>query len=419
MQRPQTREFILAISLPLINFEIVSNPPFGKKNSSNTRPARVALIGARGYTGQALINLLNAHEHMDLCHVSSRELAGQKLKGYEKRDITYENLTADDVRKMEEKGQIDCWVMALPNGIWHLFATVRPFLTSLDAGVCKPYVDAIDSVGRKESVIVDLSADYRFTDNWTYGLPELVDRAIIAKATRISNPGCYATAAQLGIAPLLPHISSPPTVFGVSGYSGAGTKPSPKNNVENLTNNLIPYSLTDHIHEREISSQLGTEVAFIPHVAAWFQGIHHTISIPLKQKLTSREIRNLYQERYAGEPLVRIVGEPPSVKAISGTHGVEVGGFGVHSSGARVVSCSLIDITFFVKYPAHVATAHRALAVDRALSLTYKQVVNVTIDNLLKGAATQAQQNMNLALGYAEFEGIPLKEKGSGGMASF
>ena len=337
MPRLRTRKSVLAVRLPLINFEIIRNPPFGTKNSSNTKPARVALIGARGYTGQALINLLNAHEHMDLCHVSSRELAGQKLKGYEKRDITYENLTADDVRKMEEKGQIDCWVMALPNGIRHLFAIVHLFLT-LNTGVCKPYVDAIDAVGRKESVIVDLSADYRFTENWTYGLPELVDRAIIAKATRISNPGCYATAAQLGIAPLLPHISSPPTVFGVSGYSGAGTKPSPKNNVENLTNNLIPYSLTDHIHEREISSQLGTEVAFVPHVASWFQGIHHTINIPLREKLTSREIRNLYQDRYAGEPLVRIVGEPPSVKAISGTHGVEVGGFGVHSSGARVVS---------------------------------------------------------------------------------
>ena len=117
MRRPQTRKFALAPRLPLIDFETFSNPPFGKKNSSNTKPARVALIGARGYTGQALINLLNTHENMDLCHVSSRELAGQKLKGYEKRDITYENLTADDVRKMEEKGQIDCWVMALPNGI--------------------------------------------------------------------------------------------------------------------------------------------------------------------------------------------------------------------------------------------------------------------------------------------------------------
>ncbi|CZS98777.1 hypothetical protein WAI453_001830 [Rhynchosporium graminicola] len=330
------------------------NPPFGSKNSSNTRPAKVALIGARGYTGQALISLLNAHPNMDLRHVSSRELAGQKLKGYEKRDITYENLSAEDVRRMEEAGDIDCWVMALPNG------------------VCKPFVDAVnEGKGPQNSVIVDLSADYRFDNKWTYGLPELVKRSDISKATRISNPGCYATAAQLGIAPLVPFLGGQPTVFGVSGYSGAGTKPSPKNDVENLTGNIIPYSLTDHIHEREISSQLGVEVAFIPHVAVWFQGIHHTISIPLKQSMTSRDIRNLYQERYAGERLVKVIGEAPSVKNISGKHGVEIGGFGVHSSGKRVVVCA-------------------------------------TIDNLLKGAATQCLQNMNLALGFAEYEGIPL-----------
>ncbi|MCJ1476197.1 Protein arg-6, mitochondrial [Lambiella insularis] len=330
------------------------NPPFGSKNSSNTEVAKVALIGARGYTGQALINLLSAHPNMDLRHVSSRELAGQKLKGYEKRDIIYENLSADDVRRMEENGEIDAWVMALPNG------------------VCKPYVNAIEQVGYNKSVIVDLSADYRFDSKWTYGLPELVNRSDIAKATRISNPGCYATAAQIGIAPLLPHLGGQPTVFGVSGYSGAGTKPSPKNDVANLTNNLIPYSLTDHIHEREISTQLGQSVAFIPHVAVWFQGIHHTISIPLSQTMTSRDIRNLYQERYAGEKLVKVVGEAPLVKAISGKHGLEVGGFGVHSSGKRVV-------------------------------------VVATIDNLLKGAATQCLQNMNLALGYGEYEGIPLE----------
>ncbi|KAH8811618.1 hypothetical protein F5884DRAFT_282458 [Xylogone sp. PMI_703] len=330
------------------------NPPFGNKNASNTTPARVALIGARGYTGQALINLMNSHPYMDLRHVSSRELAGQKLKGYDKREITYESLTPEDVRRMEENGEIDCWVMALPNN------------------VCKPFVDAInEGSGAQKSVIVDLSADYRFDNNWTYGLPELVNRQAIARATRISNPGCYATAAQLGIAPLLPFISSQPTVFGVSGYSGAGTKPSPKNDVENLKDNIVPYSLTDHIHEREISTQLGTEVAFIPHVAIWFQGIHHTISIPLKQSMTSRDIRNLYQERYAGEKLVKVIGEPPSVKAISGKHGVEIGGFGVHSSGKRVVVCA-------------------------------------TIDNLLKGAATQCLQNMNLALGFGEYEGIPL-----------
>ncbi|KAF2668907.1 bifunctional acetylglutamate kinase/N-acetyl-gamma-glutamyl-phosphate reductase [Microthyrium microscopicum] len=328
------------------------NPPYGNKQRSRDWPAKVALIGARGYTGQALIDLLNRHPNMDLRHVSSRELAGKKLQGYTKRDITYENLSAEDVRKLADSGTIDVWVMALPNG------------------VCAPFVEAIDQSG-SDSLIVDLSADYRFDSKWTYGLPELVDRAEIANAKRIANPGCYATAAQVGIAPLLEHLGGQPSIFGVSGYSGAGTKPSPKNDTENLKNNIIPYSLVDHIHEREVSAQLGTEVAFMPHVAAWFQGIHHTISIPLNKKMTARDIRNLYQDRYAGEKLVKVIGESPSVKNIAGRHGVDVGGFAVHSSGKRVV-------------------------------------VNATIDNLLKGAATQCLQNMNLALGYGEYDGIPL-----------
>jgi N-acetyl-gamma-glutamyl-phosphate reductase / acetylglutamate kinase len=271
------------------------NPPLGAKNSSNEKPSKVAIIGARGYTGKALIDLINRHPALDLRHVSSRELKGQKLEGYTKRDITYENLSVEDVRQMAEKGDVDCWVMALPNG------------------VCKPFVDAIDQVA-KDQVIVDLSADYRFDSSWTYGLPELVDRSAIARAKRISNPGCYATAAQLGIAPLLPHLGGEPTVFGVSGYSGAGTKPSPKNDVGNLTDNIIPYSLTDHIHEREISDQLKTPIGFIPHVAVWFQGIHHTINIPLAQEMSSRDIRNIYQERYAGEKLLKVIGEAPLVR---------------------------------------------------------------------------------------------------------
>ena len=234
------------------------NPPLGAKNASNSQPSKVALIGARGYTGQALISLLNAHPNMDLRHVSSRELNGKKLQGYDKRDISYENLSPDDVQRMASDGEIDCWVMALPNGI------------------CKPFVDAVNqgNTGKGGNVIVDLSADYRFDNGWTYGLPELFNRSKIAQATRISNPGCFATAAELGIAPLVPFLGGQPTVFGVSGYSGAGTKPSPKNDVANLTNNIIPYSLTGHIHEKEISYQLGTSIAFIPHVAVWFQGIH-------------------------------------------------------------------------------------------------------------------------------------------------
>jgi N-acetyl-gamma-glutamyl-phosphate reductase/acetylglutamate kinase len=231
------------------------NPPYGDKQKSRDYPARVALIGARGYTGQALIDLLNRHPNMDLRHVSSRELAGKKLQGYTKRDIIYENLSPEDVRRLADSGTIDCWVMALPNG------------------VCAPFVEAIDQSG-KDTLIVDLSADYRFDDSWTYGLPELVDRSTIAQARRIANPGCYATAAQIGIAPLVDFLGGQPSVFGVSGYSGAGTKPSPKNDVDNLANNIIPYSLVDHIHEREISRRLDTPVAFMPHVAMWFQGIH-------------------------------------------------------------------------------------------------------------------------------------------------
>lgn len=330
------------------------NPPLEKSN--NTKPAKVALIGARGYTGQALIDLINKHPYLELSHVSSRELAGKPLAGYDKKSIVYDNLQVEDIRRLEERGDVDVWVMALPNG------------------VCKPFVDAIDTAkSAQKSVIIDLSADYRFDESgeWLYGLPELGDRTKYVKSRKISNPGCYATAAQIAIAPILEHVGGgQPSVFGVSGYSGAGTKPSPKNDIKVLSDNLIPYSLTDHIHEREVSRQLGTQIAFTPHVAQWFQGISHTISIPLKTKLTSRDIRNLYQDRYAGEKLIHVTGEAPLVKDISGKHGVVVGGFGVSSRQDRVV-------------------------------------VVATIDNLLKGAATQCLQNINLAMGYGEYDGIP------------
>jgi N-acetyl-gamma-glutamyl-phosphate reductase/acetylglutamate kinase len=134
------------------------NPPMGKQNASNTKPSRVALIGARGYTGQALITLLNSHPRFELTYVSSRELAGKTLEGYTRggKDITYQNLGVEDIRRMEENNEVDCWVMALPNG------------------VCKPFVDAVDQVGSGKSVIVDLSADYRFDDRWIYGLPGML-----------------------------------------------------------------------------------------------------------------------------------------------------------------------------------------------------------------------------------------------------
>ncbi|KAI1307525.1 N-acetyl-gamma-glutamyl-phosphate reductase [Xylaria venustula] len=326
------------------------NPPLGKKNASNEAPSRIGLIGARGYTGQALVDLLNEHPNMDIRHVSSRQLNGEELKGYSKRKIIYENLDPEEVAQLDKDGKVDCWVMALPNG------------------VCQPFVQAL---GQSSSLIIDLSADYRFDATWGYGLPELIQRSKIAQSTRISNPGCYATGSQLALAPIVEHLGGVPTVFGVSGYSGAGTKPSPKNDVELLHDNLMPYSLTGHIHEREISHHLGAPTSFIPHCAPWFRGIHLTINIPLNKTMTARDIRQIYQDRYAGEKLVKIVGEAPLVKSIQNKHDVEIGGFAVDSTGKRVVICA-------------------------------------TIDNLLKGAATQCLQNMNLALGYDEYQGIPI-----------
>lgn len=332
-----------------------SNPNPPRKEASNTKRGKVALIGARGYVGQNLISLIDNHPHLELALVSSRELNGQRLAGYNKGNVFYSNLQTEDILELEKNKEIDIWVMALPNG------------------VCKPFVEALESVEGSTSKIIDLSADYRFdtTGDWVYGLPELVDRSLISQARKISNPGCYATAAQIAISPMVKYADGTPTVFGVSGYSGAGTKPSKKNDVNYLTDNLVPYSLTDHIHEKEVSKQLGLDIAFIPHVASWFQGISATVSIPIKPKsLTAREIRQIYQERFQGERLVTVTGEAPVVKDISGKHGVEVGGFAVNSAENRVV-------------------------------------VVATIDNLLKGAATQCLQNINLAMGYGEYDGIP------------
>lgn len=325
-----------------------------KPEGTSKSPGRVALIGARGYTGKNLISLIDNHPHLEVAHVSSRELKGQKLDYYNKANLVYEALQIDDIKNLESQGDVDFWVMALPNK------------------VCEPFVEAIESVHGK-SKIVDLSADHRFVPEteWAYGLPELNDRDKIAAAKKIANPGCYATGSQVALAPLSQYITGLPTVFGVSGYSGAGTKPSPKNDPSFLSDNLIPYALTNHIHEREISTRLGHEVAFVPHVGQWFQGISLTVSVPIKQgSLTSEDVSVLYKKFYEGERLIHIADDIPLVKDISGTHGVVVGGFKVNESKDRVVLCA-------------------------------------TIDNLLKGAATQCLQNINLALNYGEYDGIP------------
>ena len=317
-----------------------------------TTKKTLGIVGARGHTGAELIRLVDAHPGLELAFVSSRELAGQRLADHNdayRGELRYENVSHEQVAA---KGA-DVVVLALPNG------------------KSAEIVAAIDAAA-PQTLVVDLSADHRFDPAWYYGLPEIT-RGRYTGQKRISNPGCYATAMQLAIWPMLEYLAGPPQCFGVSGYSGAGTTPSDKNDVELLRDNLMPYSLADHMHEREVSAQLRVPVEFMPHVAPHFRGITLTANLWLREPVTVDWVRARYEQRYAGEPLVDVVEPAPWVSRIAGRHGVEIGGFAVAPGGKRLV-------------------------------------VVATLDNLLKGAATQAMQNINIALGFDELASIPVEE---------
>ena len=311
---------------------------------------QVGLVGARGHVGSELIRLVAAHPVFELNFVASREREGRALSEYEPAaagTLRYINPTVAEAASLG----VDALVLALPNG------------------KAADFVAAVDAVA-PDTVVVDLSADYRFDDGWYYGLPELTrDKA--GGARRISNPGCYATAMQLALAPLCDEQSAPPQCFGVSGFSGAGTSPSDKNDPDKLRDNLMPYALLGHIHEREVSRQLGMPVEFVPAVAPHFRGITMTCNVHLSRPWTLDAVRALFRRHYAGEPLVEVIDEIPWVSRIAGRHGVQVGGFALSEDGRRLVLVA-------------------------------------TLDNLLKGAATQALQNLNLAFGLDETLGIPL-----------
>lgn len=317
----------------------------------STEPLRVGIVGARGHVGAELIRLLVAHPRFALAYVGSRELDGQRLAdhidAYE-GDLRYTSPANETLPSLGA----DAVVLALPNG---------------KAAAC---VAAFDDA-KADPVIVDLSADYRFDDGWYYGLPELT-RTRYRGERRISNPGCYATAMQLAIAPMRDLLAGPVQCFGVSGFSGAGTTPSDKNDPHTLRDNLMPYALTGHVHEREVARQLGHAVEFMPHVAPHFRGITMTSNLHLDRSVTRDEVIARYRDAYAGEPLVRVIDDAPWVSRIAGRHHVEIGGFTLSEDGRRLVVVS-------------------------------------TEDNLLKGAATQALQNLNLAFGLDEWAGIPFE----------
>lgn len=306
-------------------------------------PISVGIVGARGYVGAELIGLIARHPRLRLAFAASRTQAGQPVPATGPEPMRFVDAEPDRVRAMG----VDAVILAVPDG-----ATAE-------------YLDAAG-----DAVVVDLSSDHRFEDAWAYGLTEhFVCK--IANARRISNPGCYATALQLAARPILDLTDGPFHAFGVSGYSGAGTTPSPRNDPALLADGVTPYKLVDHTHEREVTRHLGRSVRFSPHVAPYFRGIILTLQARLRPNVSISEVSRAYQHAYANTPLVRYRADhTPRVQDIANRNDAEVGGLTIGGPDGRDIA------------------------------------VVCTVDNLLKGAASQAVQNLNVAFGLPSETGL-------------
>ncbi len=309
----------------------------------------VGLVGARGHVGREVLRLVARHPELDLSFAVSRQWAGELVaaRAPVDSDVAFEALSPADIAERAA----DVIILGLPNS------------------QSAPFVDAIQA-RRPDTVILDLSADHRHVD-WTYGLTEL-NRAALKGAVRIANPGCYASAAQFALAPLKDRIEGPAAVFGVSGYSGAGTSASRKNDVDALADNIMPYALTGHGHEREIASAgdwCYPHIRFAPSVAGFFRGLVVTIRAKLRPNLSEADVRTALEQTYQGEAFVQVQTDPAEPKAVANTPLCVVGGLMVEASTGDVA-------------------------------------ITAALDNLLKGAASQAVQNINLALGLDEALGL-------------
>ncbi|KAM9985961.1 hypothetical protein ACTFIZ_002245 [Dictyostelium cf. discoideum] len=312
---------------------------------------RVGLIGARGFTGGNLVRLIDGHPNLELAIASSSTNFGKPITTefpQLKSNLKFDNVKPENIDIFTRDHGIDGWFMALPDKI------------------SSPYIQTLEN-SSESPVLVDLSSDHRFNEKWTYGQPE-TNRAAIKESKLIANPGCYATGMFLTLKPFVNDLVTPPSCFGISGYSGAGSKPSEKNDPTRLSDNILPYKLVQHTHELEVSHQLGSPIYFMPHVGQFFQGITLTISMELKYPMTKEQVVERYQKFYQNEPLIKIDKDGiPEVKSNSGKHTVTIGGFAINGNHLVVVT---------------------------------------TLDNLLKGAATQALQNMNICLGLEELASI-------------
>ena len=324
---------------------------------------RVAVAGASGYAGGELIRLIAGHPGFELAAVTASSNVGQSLADLHPQLDLDLPLEATDPSVL---GRADLVFLALPHGASaSVVATLPP-----------------------STRVVDLGADFRLTSaaqwaryypgvahagTWTYGLPELVDREAIRTATRVANPGCYATAIALGFAPLLGVIdASDLTVVAASGTSGAGRKPSDTLLASQVMGSMSAYKVGGvHQHTPEVEQTLtaiaGTDVrlSFTPLLAPMSRGILATLTARVTTA-ADPDVHGLLASAYAGEAFVRVLapGRQPATASVFGSNAVHLQG---------------------------VFDAH-----------TGRVVVTVAIDNLVKGAAGQALQNANLMCGFEE-----------------
>ena len=222
-------------------------------------------------------------------------------------------------------------------------------------------------------MIVDLGEDFRADDDWVYGLPELGRHP---GAKRVANPGCYPTASLLCLAPFVEAgvVGGPIVIDAISGVSGAGRALKDHLLFSNLDGGVTAYGTTDHRHVPEIERNLAriadqeVLVSFTPHLAPMPRGLLVTARGPLVGDLTDADASEILRDAYAGEPFIEVFEGWPATKAVSGTN-----------------------------------RAHLAARVD---TRTGYLVCSSAIDNLGKGAAGQAIQNVNLSLGIEETTGL-------------
>ncbi|MEN1970158.1 N-acetyl-gamma-glutamyl-phosphate reductase [Lentibacillus sp. N15] len=340
---------------------------------------KVGIVGANGYGGAELIRLLHNHPMVTVELLVSNSTQGQNIADQYPHIHNILDLPLEKLDKEEVKKRVDGLFFATPSGVTKEIAPAF-----IKAGI--PCIDLSGDFRLKKGSLYEQwyqksPAEPEYLKQAVYGLPELY-RPAIKGQTFIANPGCYPTAAILGMMPALKagiiRKNGPIIIDGKTGVSGAGRKPAQATLFSEVNENTKAYKLASHQHTPEIeqivSDICGKDVSltFTPHIVPMTRGILCTTYLPLRESLTDHDIVQLYQETYHHEPFVRVRPEKtwPTTKEVYGTNYCDIG-----------------------------------VAVDPRTNLL---IVVSVIDNLVKGAAGQAIQNLNLLNKWDERTGLDM-----------